>query len=235
MAAFYRGPRHLLVSRHEPLRTDFVLPAGRRARRGGVPLPEIATHAGLFDGWRADWPQCTGAGQERRWRTPLGRVRGGVLDVCHRVGVQPAQTARHAPPRVWPGSVSGGAHHAAQHRCHAGVGLPSAAAVGHELAGGTGLVGRAGHEQHGHCGQAHERAHGDGVTPRQARDGGVAVSGLGRGATVGADSRPGRRWRRLGGHAAGGGPESGGVDHSAASGGAARDALVAHPGGAAQE
>ena len=98
----------------------------------------------------------------------------------------------------------GGPDHARHPGGSPGPGLPDGAVrspwrpagLGHQLAkcGRSGR--RAGHEFHGHCGQAHVGTAGAGIGTRPPRHGHLAVSRFGRGAAAGADSRPGRQRQR---------------------------------------
>ena len=115
--------------------------------------------------WRA-WligPNALALAQDSERHAPPGRVRRGVPDVRDRAGVQPAQAARHAPARVRARAAAGGADDRHRHRRRAAACATLAPpALAHGLADRAGAVGRAGHEQHRHRGQADVRAAGAG-------------------------------------------------------------------------
>ena len=62
---------------------------------------EIAAHARLPGGWRADRPACAGVVAKFRGCTPPGRVWRGVPDVCDRAGVQPAPSCAPCASHVF--------------------------------------------------------------------------------------------------------------------------------------
>ena len=71
-------------------------------------------------------------------------------------GVQSAQASCHAKLCFWTWIFSGRAHDSLHHQCDIGTGSAHAWHVEHELADRFGVGLRVVHEQHGHCGQAHD-------------------------------------------------------------------------------